>query len=344
MFVPLGFRFIPTEEELLTHFLRRKLKQESLPYEGVILERDVYGEAPWNIFTAEDPWHSLKSNEFVIYVFTQLKKIDREKKRIVRRAGCGTWDGQTGIKNIYNKERELIGFNKMLSFEVDVKKDEFLIMPKGHWTMHEYSLGGVSLNGLEEGTHDYVVCKIKRDDSKHLKRAPKHHAHEVSKEENPRCRKKMRYDHGEVSTTPQNIDQSVSAVTIMDSHPDQLLPPKLPNNTPFDIQPLPTHDDDETATVFDLSNITINSCDMQQIDSFFDNLDATATSNNQPLLPHDDGATHAYTIAAEDSFLEDTDPEMQEQLNALSEFLMNDDETSLSVGNIDQIQENFWLY
>ncbi|XP_059631857.1 NAC domain-containing protein 41-like [Cornus florida] len=315
MFVPLGFRFIPTEEELLTHFPRRKLKQESLPYEGVILERDVYGE-----------------------------KIDREKKRIIRRAGCGTWDGQTGIKNIYNKEKELIGFNKMLSFEVDVKKDEFLIMPKGHWTMHEYSLGGVSLNGLEEGTRDYVICKIKRDDSKHLKRAPKHHAHEVSKEENPRCRKKMRYDHGEVSTTPQNIDQSVSTVTIMDSHPDQLLPPKLPNNTPFDIQPLPTHDDDETATLFDLSNITINSCDMQQIDSFFDNLDATATSNNQPLLPRDDDETNAYTIAAEDSFLEDTDPEMQEQLNALSEFLMNDDEPSLSVGNIDQIQENFWLY
>ncbi|XP_059632241.1 NAC domain-containing protein 41-like [Cornus florida] len=279
--IPLGFRFPLTEEELLTQYLRRKIKQEPLPHHGVIIEREIYAKAPWDVFTSEDPWHTLKSSankdkqEFVIYIFTKLKKTGT-KKRVVRRVGCGTWTGRTQKMSIYNRQKQLIGFKKMLDFEADVKKDECAIMPRGHWTMHEYSLGGVSLDGLEaEGSndHDYVICKIKRDDSKHLKRAPKH---EESKEENP-SRKKMRYNHDEASTsTPQNnSDQTVMQQRLC----------SLPNNitsfdastttTKSDIQPLQAHDD-ETAGFFDLPNITVNSSYTvaEPIeDSFFDNVD-----------------------------------------------------------------------
>ncbi|XP_059655026.1 NAC domain-containing protein 48-like [Cornus florida] len=247
--IPLGFHFDPTKVEII-HYLSRKVKGESMP-EGIILDIDLYDKAPWDILKKEDPWHTSSKNncQFIIYVFTKLKKIGN-KKRVVRRAGCGTWNGQNKPKEIYNKHKQLIGSKKMLAFEANIKKDEWSVMPGGHWTMHEYSLGGVSLDGLEEGNdQDYVICKIKRDDSKFLRRAPKH-AGEVSKEESPSQKKKMRYDHDEASaSTP---------------------PQKTPLATSSDFQPLPAYYD-ETTRLFDMPNI--NCCGtiegLHQIDSFF---------------------------------------------------------------------------
>ncbi|XP_059632109.1 NAC transcription factor 47-like [Cornus florida] len=131
MFIPaLGFRFAPKEDEIL-HYLRShgKVTGESLP-EGIILDIDFYMNAPWDIFRKEfeDQWRHTSSNEFVIYVFTKLKKIGN-KKRVVRRAGCGTWDGKTKTHEIYNGQKQLIGFKRMLDFEANVKNDEYSIMP-----------------------------------------------------------------------------------------------------------------------------------------------------------------------------------------------------------------------
>ncbi|XP_059663824.1 NAC domain-containing protein 40-like [Cornus florida] len=200
----LGFCFAPTEVEIL-HYLSRKVKGENLP-EGVILDIDIYGQTPWDILKKEDRWHTSSNDkcQFVIYVFTKLKKIG-DKKRVVRRTGCGIWDDQNKPEKIYNGHKQLIGFNKMLAFEANVKKDEWSIMPRGHWTMHEYSLGGVSLDGLK-----------------------------VSKEENPsRKKKKMRYDHDEAFTsTPQKT------LTLKD-HLELLLTPV----TSSDFQPLPSYYD-----------------------------------------------------------------------------------------------------
>ncbi|XP_059639557.1 NAC domain-containing protein 92-like [Cornus florida] len=297
MFIPpLGFRFVPTEDEIL-HYLRSKVMRESLP-DGVILDINLYVNAPWDIFRKEDQWRHTSNKEFVIYFFTKLKKIGNQK-RAIRRAGCGTWVGKTKPEEIYNRQKQLIGIKKMLTFEVDVK-NECSIMPRGHWIMHEYSLSGVSLNGLEEESDgDYVVCKIKRDDSKYLRRAPKY---ALSNKENPNSKKKMmRYDdhcHHEASTS--------TTMTLKDHHHELQLPwppfSSLPNNTSFscdattipmsssDNQPLLAYND-ECARLFDLPNITINSCGtirgLQQIDSFFDNFDATTTATSL-MLPHDD--------------------------------------------------------
>ncbi|XP_059632362.1 NAC domain-containing protein 83-like [Cornus florida] len=172
--IPLGFRFAPTDQDLIIQYLRRKVKGESLSSD-VIIEREIYDKSPWDVFQAKDPWHTTNKDkrEFVIYAFTRLKKIGA-KKRALRRVGCGTWDGQTQSENIYNRQKQLIGVKKMLVFEANVNTHECSIMPRGHWIMHEYSLDGVSLDGLgKEGDRDYVVCKIKRDDSKFLKRATK---------------------------------------------------------------------------------------------------------------------------------------------------------------------------
>ncbi|CAA2959899.1 NAC transcription factor 25-like [Olea europaea var. sylvestris] len=162
---PPGYRFQPTDQELIIFYLEKKAKNLPLPWNCSIVERDLYGEhaTPWNVFSDNDPWDisitserdRKKSTKMTLYVFTKLLKFG--KKRTERRAGCGTWDGQTGAKIIENWNGEIIGSSKMLSFEAKIDSD-VIKKNHGHWIMHEYSLDGVSLN--ERTCKDYVICKI----------------------------------------------------------------------------------------------------------------------------------------------------------------------------------------
>ncbi|CAI9773751.1 unnamed protein product [Fraxinus pennsylvanica] len=164
---PPGYRFQPTDEELILFYLQKKAKNLPMPWNSSIVERDLYGEhaTPWNVFSDNDPWDisisrgkdGTNSMKITLYVFTKLLKIG--KKRTERRAGCGTWDGQTGAKMIKNCNGEIIGSSKMLSFEAKEDSDAIKKI-HGHWIMHEYSLDGVSLN--EHTSKDYVICKITR--------------------------------------------------------------------------------------------------------------------------------------------------------------------------------------
>ncbi|KAK6114786.1 hypothetical protein DH2020_007055 [Rehmannia glutinosa] len=159
--IPPGYRFRPTDQQLINHYLLRKAI--GLPIPWSILEKDLYGERanPWDVFSDvnDSAWEIVKDVNRVIYVFTKLSKVNAEKTRIARRAGCGTWDGQTTRKNIYNESKELIGFMKMFSFKVT--KEGGSEDRDDHWIMHEYSLAGVCLQ-YELKYKEYVICKITR--------------------------------------------------------------------------------------------------------------------------------------------------------------------------------------
>ncbi|KAL1560673.1 hypothetical protein AAHA92_10860 [Salvia divinorum] len=56
--------------------------------------------------------------------------------QVSRRAGTGTWGGQTGPKKIKDSNNsQIIGHSKMFTFEHSISEEDL-----GHWTMHEYSL------------------------------------------------------------------------------------------------------------------------------------------------------------------------------------------------------------
>ncbi|KAB1210872.1 NAC domain-containing protein 68 [Morella rubra] len=150
--VPRGYRFRPTAEELITHYLLKKVRGEELPWGG-IHECDLYGEKnPWKICEAYD------HDEDKFYFFTNLKKL-KTQNRIARSAGCGTWQGNNIGDNIYDKSgKHVIGLNKLFSFKV---KDGSR-MEKSGWIMHEFSLAGVSLVGEREKSNKLVLCVLQR--------------------------------------------------------------------------------------------------------------------------------------------------------------------------------------
>ncbi|KAG5527878.1 hypothetical protein RHGRI_028717 [Rhododendron griersonianum] len=166
MIIPTGYVFRPTDEELLIHYLERKCKHLSLPC-NVVFERQIYGvgdKAPWQIFTKDDPW-----TENTVYVFTRLIKVTKNGERVARTAGCGTWHGETGLEYVTDDEGGVIGSKKTFCFRINnepgVIDEEG--ERKGHWIMHEYSLGGGKSSA---GNGEYVLCRIRRVD-KDLKKS-----------------------------------------------------------------------------------------------------------------------------------------------------------------------------
>ncbi|KAL2548950.1 NAC transcription factor 25-like [Forsythia ovata] len=109
--MPLGYRFEPTDEELIRFYLSEKAFGQPLP-RSFIMEKELYGDNanPWDVFSDTDPWktetkfdeNETKSIKNTIFVFTKLSKIS--PKRISRKAGCGLWDGQTGAITINDSQ------------------------------------------------------------------------------------------------------------------------------------------------------------------------------------------------------------------------------------------------
>ena len=174
---PIGMEFNPTGEQLIEAYLLPWAKGEKLEWEGIV-EKQMYGEnspcEPWKVFSdIESAFHSKTEEKgairYTIHAFTKLIRPSNSK-RVSRRAGKGTWDGQTGPKKIQNSDTGcIIGQSKMLTFNHSGKAD----VGVGHWILHEYSLSEESVKKSgRANAADLVVCKItkvvkKKDKSDH---------------------------------------------------------------------------------------------------------------------------------------------------------------------------------
>ncbi|XP_017696508.3 NAC domain-containing protein 72-like [Phoenix dactylifera] len=128
LWLPPGFRFHPTDEELLVHYLCRKVFREpfSLP---IIGEIDLYKFDPWVLpgkaLFGEKEW----------YFFSPRERKYPNGSRPNRVAGSGYWKA-TGTDKVIAPGGRKLGKKKALVFYVGRA-------PKGsktNWIMHEYRL------------------------------------------------------------------------------------------------------------------------------------------------------------------------------------------------------------
>lgn len=167
--VPAGFRFTPTQEQLLTVFLKNKAMGLPLPNHALAVETNLYEEdaIPWEILRDDDPhWQEeidwsgkVHKDKKIIYVISNADGNNGTRSS-VRTAGGGTWDASAEVSLVRNGKGEIIGRKMALSFN-----------PKGatmgEWDMDEYVLDGISLEGGGvTNNNEYVICQVKRDDSK----------------------------------------------------------------------------------------------------------------------------------------------------------------------------------
>uniref|UniRef100_A0A803QIT4 NAC domain-containing protein n=1 Tax=Cannabis sativa TaxID=3483 RepID=A0A803QIT4_CANSA len=125
-----GFRFHPTDEELVGFYLKRKIQQRPLSIE-LIKQLDIYKYDPWDLpklaSTGEKEW----------YFYCPRDRKYRNSTRPNRVTGAGFWKATGTDRPIYSSEgTKCIGLKKSLVFY----KGRAAKGLKTDWMMHEFRL------------------------------------------------------------------------------------------------------------------------------------------------------------------------------------------------------------
>nr|POE94914.1 nac domain-containing protein 48 [Quercus suber] len=156
--LPVGFRFNPTDDELVTHFLRNRNLGKPTP-SNAVKECDLYGKKEpweiWDMFSAVDGSRVVRQ----LYFFTKLKTY-KNGRRIDRRvgSGSGTWKKEHQLKT-----PGLVGVEKS-RFSYENNDDKSSKLPSsstssgrnGKWNLIQYK----DLNPPNQDVRDTVVKQL----------------------------------------------------------------------------------------------------------------------------------------------------------------------------------------
>ncbi|XP_049381460.1 NAC domain-containing protein 53-like [Solanum stenotomum] len=143
----LGFRFHPSDKELINH-LKRFMLDGIFPRPNVIKIKDVFGDLePWQIIDGEK----------TCYFLTRLKKFKNSNKKFSRTVGSGTWSGQTSGIPIRDKSNRniIIGYKRSLRYKSGIEKYQ-----SEKWLLKEYFLPDEYIK-KSKNKDIFAICRIK---------------------------------------------------------------------------------------------------------------------------------------------------------------------------------------
>ncbi|URE09948.1 (No apical meristem) protein [Musa troglodytarum] len=161
MNLPPGFRFHPTDEEVITHYLSPKVVDRSFSATAMG-EVDLNRCEPWDLPS------NAKMGEKEWFFFCQKDRKYPTGTRTNRATETGFWKATGKDKEILKGRGVVVGMKKTLVFyRGRAPKGE-----KTNWVMHEYRLEGTStlISDLPKSAKDeWVVCKVFHKDTGLLK-------------------------------------------------------------------------------------------------------------------------------------------------------------------------------
>lgn len=148
--LPPGFRFHPTDEELVMHYLCRKCTGLSLAV-PIIAEIDLYKYDPWQLpglaSYGEKEW----------YFFSPRDRKYPNGSRPNRAAGSGYWKA-TGADKPVGTPKPVAIKKALVFYSGKAPKGD-----KTNWIMHEYRLANVDRSARKKNNlrlDDWVLCRI----------------------------------------------------------------------------------------------------------------------------------------------------------------------------------------
>ncbi|ONK70782.1 uncharacterized protein A4U43_C04F1480 [Asparagus officinalis] len=173
--LPVGFKFRPTDEELILRYLRPKVLGGELPCEAVIVDVNVYNYNPTRLTEI----YADKEQEKSWYFFTSRNRKYEKGSRPDRAASGGYWKAtaaDTDIQEMEGGRRMKIGGKKPLVF-MEIENCRTRKGDQGtptEWMMHEFKIEE-SKQPIKNGRmllDDYVLSKIYRSRGKGKSKKP----------------------------------------------------------------------------------------------------------------------------------------------------------------------------
>ncbi|ONK70781.1 uncharacterized protein A4U43_C04F1470 [Asparagus officinalis] len=214
--LPVGFKFRPTDEELIQDYLRPKVLGGELPCEGIIVDTNIYHHDPTQL--AE----TYADHEKSWYFFTPRNRKYEKGSRPDRAASGGFWKATAADIAIEKKEGDRkikLGDKTALGFW-ETKKSRVRSIDRGtktEWLMYEYKIEE-SKQPIKNGhmlLDDYVLSKIYRSCRKGWKKA------------------------APVAVNPDNLQEQIQQPNKRARHQPEPERKPEPNFDPTQIQPVP---------------------------------------------------------------------------------------------------------
>ncbi|KAJ0262531.1 Transcription factor JUNGBRUNNEN 1 [Hirschfeldia incana] len=144
-----GFRFHPTDEELLGYYLRRKVENRPIKLE-LIKQIDIYKFDPWDLPRVS----SVGEKEW--YFFCMRGRKYKNSVRPNRVTGSGFWKA-TGIDKPVYSNSECVGLKKSLVYYLGSAGKG----SKTDWMMHEFRLPSTTkTDSTAQQAEVWTLCRI----------------------------------------------------------------------------------------------------------------------------------------------------------------------------------------
>ncbi|CAL9177380.1 unnamed protein product [Musa hybrid cultivar] len=157
--VPPGFRFYPTEEELIGFYLQNKLENRREDMEQVIPVVDVYCLDPWQL-PRKRSFFSLRDGEQWLFLCPRQER-EAHGGRPTRTTPSGYWKATGNLSYVFSSTNRVMGMKRTMVFY----QGRTPTGTKTRWKMNEY-------RALEEGattvplsaTHKVIITSILRSE------------------------------------------------------------------------------------------------------------------------------------------------------------------------------------
>ncbi|KAF2286801.1 hypothetical protein GH714_030425 [Hevea brasiliensis] len=144
--LPPGFRFYPSDEELVCHYLYKKITNEEV-LKGTLVEIDLHTCEPWQLPEVA----KLNANEWYFFSFRDRKYATGFRTN--RATTSGYWKATGKDRTVLDPAtREIVGMRKTLVFYRNRAPNGI----KTGWIMHEFRLETPHMPPKE----DWVLCRV----------------------------------------------------------------------------------------------------------------------------------------------------------------------------------------
>ncbi|XP_043692013.1 protein CUP-SHAPED COTYLEDON 3-like [Telopea speciosissima] len=145
--LPAGFRFYPSDQELVCHYLCKKIANEGIS-KGTMIEVDLHTCEPWQLPDVA----KLGANEWYFFSFRDRKYASG--LRTNRATMSGYWKATGKDRPIYKpNSRTIVGMRKTLVFYRNRAPNGI----KTGWIMHEFRY---QQNPYMPPKEDWVLCRV----------------------------------------------------------------------------------------------------------------------------------------------------------------------------------------